>query len=38
VRVLVALDGVARRPSFGTFDVLWPGRADELPSPFTQGR
>ena len=38
VRVLGALDGVARRPSLRTFDVLWPGRTDELPSPFTQGR
>jgi hypothetical protein len=32
VRLLAALDGVAGRPSIAAFDVIWPGRADELPS------
>jgi len=38
VRLLAALDGVARRPSIGTTDILWPRRAHELPSQFAQGR
>jgi hypothetical protein len=36
--LLAALDGVAGRPSIAAFDVIWPGRADELSSPSTQGR
>ena len=38
VRMLVALDGAAGRPSLGAFDVLRQGGVAPLPSQFAEGR